>query len=213
MKKIYTITFGLTVLTAALFCGPVDAASTEDAGELLLLGAQAPEFALPDVKDGQIVALSDLTHKKAFLVVMLCRHCPFVQHALPGIIAVGRDYADKDIAIVGISSNDPEAYPADSPESLREMALELEIPFPVLFDESQAIGRAYTAVATPDFFLFDADRKLVYRGQLDDSRPQTNVPLTGSDLRAAIDAVLEGRPVPSPQKPSIGCSIKWKDAA
>jgi peroxiredoxin len=197
-------------LSSILVAGTAQAASTEGQQDLLKLGSAAPEFALPDVTDGRIVSLSDFADKKALLVIMLCRHCPFVQHALPGIIAVGQDYADSDIAIVGISSNDADAYPDDSPEGLREMVLEREIPFPVLFDETQETGRDYTAVATPDFFLFDADRKLAYRGQLDDSRPGSGKAPTGADLRAAIDAVLSDKPVASRQKPSVGCSIKWK---
>ena len=141
--------------------------------------------------------------------MFICRHCPFVKHVQEELAKLGKDYQGKDIGIVAISSNDPIAYPEDSPDSLKEMAQELEFTFPYCFDETQKVAKAYTAVCTPDFFLFDKGRKLVYRGQLDDSRPGNNIPVTGKDLRAAIDAVLEDRTVDPNQKPSIGCGIKW----
>ena len=143
-------------------------------------------------------------------MMFICRHCPYVKHVQSKLSEIGKEYQSKDIGIVALSSNDPIAYPEDGPESLKEQAQELEFLFPYCFDETQEVARAYTAACTPDFFLFDNDRKLVYRGQLDGSRPGNNVPLTGTDLRSAIDAVLEDKPVDPVQKPSMGCSIQWK---
>ena len=186
------------------------AASVEGKQGLMALGAEAPVFSLPNVMNGQAVSLDGFKGKKALLVMVLCRHCPYVQHVKQGVAELARDYAAKDIGIVAISANDPAAYPDDRPESLKEMAREAGFTFPFLFDETQETARALTAVATPDFFLFNQDRKLVYRGQLDDSRPDNGKPVTGKDLRAAIDAVFEDKPVPTPIRPSFGCSIKWK---
>ena len=180
------------------------------ASTMLRLGTKAPEFQLPDVVTGKTISLDTFKDKKALLVMFICRHCPYVQHVKEELARLGRDYIDKGLGIVAISSNDIEAYPEDSPEKLKEMALEEGFTFPVCFDETQEVAKAYTAACTPDFFLFDAERKLVYRGQLDDSRPGNNIPVTGRDLREAIEAVLEGRPVNPNQKPSIGCNIKWK---
>ena len=177
---------------------------------MLALGTQAPDFDLPDVTTGRRVRLSDLSEKKALLVMFICRHCPYVAHVRSGLADLGRDYADADVAIVAISSNDADEYPADRPESLAEEAAEAGYTFPYLYDETQEIAKAYTAACTPDFFLFDADRRLVYRGQFDDSRPGNDVPVTGTDLRAALDAVLTDRPIGQDQRPSIGCSIKWR---
>lgn len=177
---------------------------------MLPLGTQAPDFNLTDVVSGQTISLPTLQDKKALLVMFICRHCPFVKHVQNELARLGKDYQSKDIAIVAISANDPVAYPEDAPQSLKEQATQLGFTFPYLFDESQDVAKAYTAACTPDFFLFDADRKLVYRGQLDDSRPDSNIPVTGKDLRAAIEAVLSGQPVNPDQKPSMGCSIKWK---
>jgi len=177
---------------------------------MLPLGTRAPDFALPDVRTGEIVRLSDFDGKKALLVLFLCRHCPYVQHVQAGIAQLARDYADADLAIVGISANDPEAYPEDAPEGLARQAEEAGFTFPYLFDETQEVAKAYTAACTPDVFLFDAERKLVYRGQLDSSRPGNGIPVTCEDIRAAIDAVLADRPVPEDQRPSVGCSIKWR---
>ena len=176
---------------------------------MLALGTKAPEFELPDVTDGRIVSLSDFEAKRALLVMFICRHCPYVKHVREELARLGRDFADSELAIVAISSNDAEEYPEDRPESLAEEAREAGYAFPYLFDESQEVAKAYTAACTPDFFLFDADRALVYRGQLDDSRPSNGLPVTGKDLRAAINAVLSGRPVSDDQRASIGCSIKW----
>lgn len=199
----------LFIVLACLVASFASAATTEGHKDLLPLGSAAPEFSLPDVATGKQVALSDVSGKKALMVVFLCRHCPYVQHIKSALSAVGRDYAGKDIAIVAISANDPAAYPADAPASLAEMAKEEGFTFPLLFDESQDIAHAYTAVATPDTFIFDKDLKLVYRGQFDDTRPDGD-PATGADVRAALDALLNGQPVSGNQKPAIGCGIKWK---
>jgi peroxiredoxin len=175
------------------------------------LGTAAPDFALPDVTSGRTVRLVDLADRGALLVMFLCRHCPYVQHVRDELARLARDLAGADVAIVAISSNDPAAYPDDAPERLAEDARDAGYTFPFLFDETQDVAKAYGAACTPDFFLYDAGRRLVYRGQLDDSRPGNGVPVTGRDLRAAIDAVLGGRPVPADQRPSIGCGIKWRD--
>ena len=177
---------------------------------MLPLGTPAPDFQLPDVTSGELVSLDQFQDKNALLVVFICRHCPFVKHVQDELARLGEDYADKPLGIVAISSNDAIAYPDDAPESLREMARELGFRFPFCFDESQDVARAYNAVCTPDFFLFDGSRYLVYRGQLDGSRPGNHIPVNGCDLRAAIENVLNGRPVDPNQKPSIGCNIKWR---
>jgi peroxiredoxin len=177
---------------------------------MLELGTKAPGFELPDVVTGERVSLSDFEGKRAMLVMFICRHCPYVRHVRGELARLGRDFADSDLAIVAISSNDPIEYPEDAPESLAEEAREAGYAFPYLFDETQEVAKAYAAACTPDFFLFDADRALVYRGQLDDSRPRNGLPITGKDLRAAIEAVLSGEPVSDDQRASIGCSIKWR---
>jgi peroxiredoxin len=177
---------------------------------MLPLATEAPDFALADVVSGDTVKLADLSDAEALLVMFICRHCPYVRHVSAGIAALGRDYAGTDLAIVGISPNDPDEYPEDAPESLAEDARESGYTFPYLFDETQEVAKAYRAACTPDFFLFDRDRRLVYRGQLDGSRPRNDVPVTGKDLREAIDATLAGRPVSGDQFPSVGCSIKWR---
>jgi len=177
---------------------------------MLSLGTKAPDFSLPDVSSGKTVSLSDFDNKKALLIMFICRHCPYVQHVKKEIAAIAKDYADKNLGIVAISSNDTDVYPEDAPSSLAEMAKEENFNFPYLFDETQKVAKSYTAACTPDIFLFDKERKLVYRGQLDDSRPGNNIPLTGRDLRSAIDAVLSDKEVDQNQKPSTGCSIKWK---
>jgi thiol-disulfide isomerase/thioredoxin len=176
---------------------------------MLDLGTAAPEFALTDVVRNRTVRLGDFTHK-GLLVMFLCRHCPYVKHIGPGLAALARDYAATELDIVAISSNDAAAYPDDAPDGLREMARELGFWFPYCYDETQQVAQAYRAACTPDFFLFDAAHKLVYRGQFDDARPGNGVPVTGRDLRMAIDAVLAGRPIAAVQRPSIGCNIKWK---
>jgi len=177
---------------------------------MLALGTRAPDFKLPDVTSGKTVSLRDFQTKKALLVMFLCQHCPYVQHIKEELAALGRDYASKDAALAAISSNDADHYPDDSPKELASFAKAAGWIFPFLYDESQAVAKAYTAACTPDLFLFDGNRKLVYRGQLDDSRPGNGKPVTGKDLRAAIDAVLSGRPISADQRPATGCNIKWK---
>jgi len=178
----------------------------------LPLGAKAPSFSLPDT-EGNIVSLEDFRDARALLVVFMCNHCPFVKHVREELARLGRDYIPKGVAMVGINSNDVTSYPEDSPERMKEEAKSAGYTFPYLYDETQEVAKAYKAACTPDFFLFDKDKKLVYRGQMDGSRPGNNVPVTGEDIRAAIDAVLEGRPVPEEQTPSVGCNIKWKPGA
>jgi peroxiredoxin len=177
---------------------------------LLELGEAAPDFRLPDVSTGKTISLETFSGKKGVLVMFICRHCPYVIHVKEELARLGRDYASSPLAIAAISSNDAESYPMDAPARLKEMAEELGFTFPFCYDETQEVAKAYAAACTPDFFLLDEKRKLAYRGQLDDSRPGNGVPVTGRDLRAAIDAVLAGRPIAGPQKPSMGCNIKWK---
>ncbi len=177
---------------------------------MLPLGTSAPAFSLRDVVSGRAYSLNSFAGKTALLVIFLCRHCPYVQHVQDELTRIGQDYAESGLGIMGISSNDPAHYPEDAPDRLKELALRLGWRFPLCFDETQDVAKAYHAACTPDFYLFDAQRRLVYRGQLDDSRPGNNKPVTGRDLRAAIDAVLAGKPVEGTQHPSIGCSIKWK---
>lgn len=177
---------------------------------LLSLGAKAPVFSLPDTVSGKTISLESFSGKKALLVMFICRHCPYVVHIQAELPKLGADYLPKGVGIVAISANDAANYPDDAPAKLKEIAQQLNYPFPFCHDETQAAAKAYSAACTPDFFLFDAAMKLVYRGQLDDSRPGNGKPVTGKDLRAALDAVLEGKPVSGDQKPSIGCNIKWK---
>ncbi len=177
---------------------------------MLPLGTQAPAFALPDVVSGRQVSLDTFAGERALLVMFICRHCPYVKHVQGELARIGREYAARGVGVVAIASNDARAYPDDSPESMAEMAREQGFVFPVCYDEDQAVARAYLAACTPDFFLFDVERRLVYRGQLDDSRPGRPTPVTGADLRAAIGAVLAGEPISSVQRPSVGCNIKWK---
>ncbi|MDT7945486.1 MAG: thioredoxin family protein [Cyanobacteriota bacterium PSP.bin.10] len=178
---------------------------------MLPLGTPAPDFSLPDVVSGQTISLSTFADKPALLVMFICQHCPYVKHVQEELARLGRDYKDRGVGIVAISANDVEKYPDDSPENLKKMAETLGFTFPFCYDETQEVAKAFTAACTPDFFLFDADRKLVYRGQLDDSRPSlTDVPVTGKDLRAALDNLLAGKPIDPDQKPSLGCNIKWK---
>jgi peroxiredoxin len=177
---------------------------------MLTLGTTAPNFSLPDVVSGKTITRDQVAGPRGLLVMFLCAHCPFVQHVNHELGRLGRDYAGRGIGIVAISSNDAKTYPDDAPEGLRRQAKEHGFQFPYLFDESQDVAHAYEAACTPDFFLFDADKKLVYRGQLDDSRPGNGVGVDGRDLRAAMDQVVSGGPVAKEQKPSIGCGIKWK---
>lgn len=177
---------------------------------MLALGKPAPHFELPDTVSGETVRLSDVATKRGVLVMFICNHCPYVQHIRDGLAQLGRDYADQDVAIIAISANDPTAYPDDAPEEMKAEAERYGYTFPYLFDESQEVAKAFTAACTPDFFLFDQDRTLVYRGQFDASRPGNRFPVTGADLRAALDQVLAGQRVAGDQTPSIGCNIKWR---
>jgi peroxiredoxin len=177
---------------------------------MLTLGTRAPNFSLPDVVSGKTITLADFAAKEALLVMFICQHCPYVKHIEPELERLSEDYKNKSLGIVAISSNSIESHPQDAPEHLKEMAQRLNFFFPLCFDESQEAAKAYTAACTPDFFLFDNQQKLVYRGQLDDSRPSNNIELNGNDLRQAIEETLAGQPVSIEQKPSIGCNIKWK---
>ena len=176
---------------------------------MLPLGTTAPGFDLPETVGGGRVSLADLTGKP-MLVMFICNHCPFVKHIREQLASLGRDYTDRGCAVIAINSNDAEHYPDDSPDKMKLEAEEAGYTFPYLFDESQEVAKAYRAACTPDFYVFDRAHTLAYRGQLDDSRPNNSEPVTGKDLRAAMDAVLAGTPVPEPQLPSIGCGIKWK---
>lgn len=180
------------------------------ASTMLPLGTNAPDFHLGDVVSGNTISLSTFAGKQALLVMFICRHCPFVKHIKDEMARLGKDYINRNVGIVGISANDANNYPDDAPEQLKAMAQELDLPFPICYDESQETAKAYTAACTPDFFLFDAQQQLVYRGQLDDSRPSNGKPVTGADLRAAIDALLANQSVNPQQQPSVGCNIKWK---
>ena len=178
---------------------------------MLALGTEAPDFSLPDVVSGDTVSLSDFSDKTGVLMMFICNHCPYVQHVRLELAAIGKDYADSGIGIVAICSNDPDVSPGDSPDKMREEAETQGYVFPYLFDETQEVAAAYTAMCTPDFFLFGPDRKLVYRGRMDESRPSSDVPVTGKELRAAMDAVIAGRSVSEEQHASMGCSIKWAE--
>lgn len=180
------------------------------ASTMLPLGTPAPDFQLPNVLTGETTSLATFAGKKALLVMFICRHCPFVKHIQDELARLGQNYANQSLGILAISANDAANYPDDAPDSLKIMAKELAFAFPLCYDESQETAKAYTAACTPDFFLFNADRQLVYRGQLDDSRPGNDKPVNGRDLRAAIDAILAEQPLTADQKPSIGCNIKWK---
>ncbi len=177
---------------------------------MLALGTPIPQFRLPDVVSGQLISPETFSNKKGILVMFICRHCPYVVHVKDELARIGKDYDGQDLRIVAISSNDIQNYPDDSPDRLKAMADELRFTFPLCYDESQDVAKAFTAACTPDFFLFDREFRLVYRGQLDDSRPGNGRPLTGKDLRAALDAVLAGQKVNMEQRPSAGCNIKWK---
>ena len=177
---------------------------------MLALGTQAPEFSLLDTVSNRAVSRSDFSEKKALLVMFICNHCPYVKHVREELARLGKDYQDSELGIVAISANDVEQYPDDSPEAMRVEAETFGYSFPYLYDEDQKAAAAYTAMCTPDFFLFGPDRKLAYRGRLDESRPDSGVPVTGRDLRAAVEAVLGDQPASEKQWPSMGCSIKWK---
>ena len=174
------------------------------------LGSHAPEFALPDVVTGNIVRRDDFLGKQGLLVMFICTHCPYVKHIETGLAALGADYAGKSIGIVAIGSNDAVTHPAASPDGLKRQAITYGFQFPYLYDETQEVAKAYKASCTPDIFLFDADQKLVYRGQFDSSRPGNGISVTGKDLRAALDALLSNKPISTDQRASIGCNLKWK---
>ena len=177
---------------------------------MLDLGTAAPEFALPDVATGETISLGTFEDKDVLVVMFICHHCPFVKHVKGELARLGRDYAGNSVGIVGISSNDPAVSADDSPEGLRRMVSEWGLTFPVCYDETQVVAKSYAAACTPDFYVFGRDRRLAYRGQLDGARPSNLIPVTGEDLRAALDASLEGRTVNPEQRPSLGCNIKWK---
>ncbi len=177
---------------------------------MLALGTPAPPFDLPDVMSGKQITLQSFADKHALLVMFICRHCPYVRHVQGELSRIGKNYAGQSLGIVAISSNDAAAYPDDAPDSLREMAMEQEFNFPFCYDETQDVARAYDAACTPDFYLFDQNRQLVYRGQLDGSRPRNDIPVSGRDLRNAMDALLNGDPINPHQMPSLGCNIKWR---
>jgi peroxiredoxin len=178
--------------------------------KMLALGTAAPPFRLADAASGKTVALQELAASRALLVAFVCNHCPYVKHIMDGFVAFAREYQPRGLAVVAISSNDVKTYPADSPEEMAKLARAKGFTFPYLYDESQDVARAYHAACTPDFFLFDSHRRLVYRGQFDGSRPGSAQPVTGADMRSAVDAVLAGRPAPDQQIASVGCGIKWK---
>jgi peroxiredoxin len=180
------------------------------ASQMLELGTPAPPFSLPDVVLGRMISLDTFKQSDALLVMFICRHCPYVKHVQQELARIGNDYQKRNVGIVAISSNDAEAYPDDSAASLAEMSKELGFTFPLCYDESQETAKAYYAACTPEFYIFDKQRRLVYRGQLDDSRKGNEIPVTGQHVRAALDAILKGRQVDPDQKPSIGCNIKWK---
>jgi peroxiredoxin len=177
---------------------------------MLPLGTFAPDFSLPEPATGKEVSLSDFAGREALLMMFICNHCPYVKHVRGELARLGRDYGDRGVGIVAICSNDVRTHPEDGPERMAEEARDAGYTFPYLHDATQEVARAYRAACTPDFFVFDAQRRLSYRGQLDDSRPGNGRPVNGADLRAALDAVLAGRPAPGTQKPSAGCNIKWK---
>jgi peroxiredoxin len=177
---------------------------------MLPLGTPAPDFQLPDVVTSKTISLNSFADKTALVVMFICQHCPFVKHVQEELAKIGQDYHDRGVGIVAISSNSVETHPQDAPDQLKAMALSLGFSFPYCYDQTQEVAIAYTAACTPDFFVFDRSRRLVYRGQLDESRPGNHLPVTGQDVRAAIEAVLTDSPISADQKPSIGCNIKWK---
>lgn len=178
------------------------------ASTMLPLGTTAPDFSLPNI-DGSTVSLSDVSGGKALVVMFICNHCPFVKLIAHELARLHKDYQPKGVHFVGISSNDISTHPEDSPELMKQEAAAQGYEFPYLYDESQSVAQAYRAACTPDIFVFDSQNKLAYRGQIDDARPRNGKPVTGADLRAALDAILSGTPIPEPQRPSIGCNIKW----
>jgi len=182
----------------------------ETPSTMIPLGTPAPDFSLPDTISGKIMGLNDFKSEKGTLIMFICNHCPFVKYIQKELVDLANDYIPKGLSIAAISSNDVINYPEDSPDNMKQAALNLGYPFPYLYDESQEVAKAFRAACTPDFFVYDKELKLVYRGQLDESRPGNNKPITGKDLRSALDCVLKNTPVSEKQFPSIGCNIKWK---
>ncbi|MHC4624109.1 MAG: thioredoxin family protein [Planctomycetota bacterium] len=182
---------------------------TVTASTMMPLGTKAPDFALPDTQNNMI-SMTDFEQAPALLVIFMCNHCPFVKHILHPMVELIKDYQARGVAVIGICSNDADSYPEDRPEMMAQLAREAGFTFSYLYDQTQEVAKSYRAACTPDFFLFDNQRSLVYRGQMDDSRPGNDIPATGADLRAALDAVLEQKQGPEQQKPSMGCNIKWK---
>ncbi len=179
---------------------------------MLDLGTKAPDFILPDVVSGKELHFNALEGFAGYVIYFICNHCPYVIHVNPELIRIAKEYQKKNVAFVAISSNDAETYPQDGPEKMKEHAEALQYPFPYLYDERQEVAKSYEAACTPDIYLFDAHKELVYRGRIDESRPNSEVPLTGKDLRAALDALLSELPIDPVQYPSVGCNIKWKKA-
>lgn len=177
---------------------------------MLPLGTQAPDFKLLDTVSQNMLSLDDFSTEQATVIMFICNHCPFVKHVDEGIVALANDYMKKGVAFIAISSNDVENYPQDAPDLMQIEAEKVGYPFPYLYDKTQEVAKAYQAACTPDFYIFDDEMKCVYRGQLDDSRPGNGLPVTGKDMRNALDAILAGQPVADAQKPSMGCNIKWK---
>lgn len=177
---------------------------------MVALGTKAPNFILPDTVSGRQVSLSDIKGNVATVIMFICNHCPFVKHVNTELVKLANDYKNKGVGFVAISSNDVASHPQDSPELMMQIAKQLKYPFPYLYDESQQVAKAYDAACTPDFFIYDKDLYLVYRGQLDDSRPGNEIPVTGKDIRKALDCLINNKPVSEFQRPSIGCNIKWK---
>jgi peroxiredoxin len=177
---------------------------------MVALGSKAADFTLPDTVSGASLSLSHLRGQVGTVIMFICNHCPFVKHVNNELVKLANDYAGRGIGFIAISSNDAVAYPDDSPANMKLTAASLHYPFPYLYDESQEVARAYQAACTPDFFIYDNTLHLVYRGQLDDSRPGNGIPVTGRDMRQALDHLVNGRPIPADQKPGIGCNIKWK---
>jgi len=177
---------------------------------MIPLGSKAGDFVLPDTKTGNPVSLNKAKGNKGTVIMFICNHCPFVKHVNPELVRIANDYSGKGISFIAISSNDAQQYPEDGPDTMKKVASELKYPFPYLYDESQDVAKAYQAACTPDFFIYDKDLNLVYRGQLDSSRPGSDIPLTGKDMRAALENIINNKPVSEDQIPSIGCNIKWK---
>jgi thiol-disulfide isomerase/thioredoxin len=176
------------------------------------LGKKAADFILPDTVSGKELSLLELKGRVATVIMFICNHCPFVKHVNPELVKLANDYKNKGISFIAISSNDVAGYPEDGPEQMKRVAAELKYPFPYLYDATQEVAKIYEAACTPDFFIYDADMILAYRGQLDDSRPGNDKPLTGADLRTALDHLIKGQPLSEDQKPSIGCNIKWRES-